>query len=409
MEKDEQRMTTRQGFAGLICMLLIAGCGRDGVEVHRTAVAVRGAIRMAVPFQGELEARRVEMIAVGVQGSSVLAELVPEGTRVEVGDLLARFDASQIKQDLARQENELVRARQELESLEKAELPLELLDMEAKRMDARTEREAEERFLESARGLKERGLMSEGEVVQQERKVEGLKARSEQMDTRIELTKKHVHTARLAKARAALEAAERQRDFTASQLGLCEVRAPVAGVATLVPLPVGGEYRTAHVGDTLFLNQIFLCLPDPSEHVVRGYVGEAELPWVKSGHAVEAVPSAFPNVRLTGRIESVGGMAQTRPGQPVWRKFFPVQIALDPVSEPMPVGISVRAEIVAGESENTLLLPREAVDWRGSQAWVRRLSAQGTAEDISVQTGLADATKVEIASGLAEGDVVQLP
>ena len=400
-----RQMRTRLGFAGLLLALALAGCGREAAETPRTAVAERGALRMAIPFQGELEARRVETISVGVQGSAVLSELVPEGTRVEKGDLLARFDASQIEQDLARQENEWVRARQELESLEKAELPLELLDMESKRLEARAEREAEERFLESARSLAERGLMSDGEVAQQEAKVAGLAARGEQMDVRIELTKKHVHAARLAKARAALEAAERQRDFTASQRALCEVRAPVAGTATLVPLPVGGEYRTAHVGDTLFRNQAFLCLPDPSEHVVRGFVGEAELPWVKTGSVVDAVPAAFPDMKLTGRVESVGGMAQTRPGQPLWRKFFPVQIALDPIPAPLPVGLSVRADVVAGESSNALLLPREAVEWRGGQSFVRKASG----EETEVKTGLADALRIEIVSGLSAGDEVRLP
>ena len=398
-------MKTRFGFAGGLLALVLAGCGREAAPAPRTAVAARGAIRMAIPFQGELEARRVETISVGVQGSAVLSELVAEGTRAEKGDRLARFDASQIEQDLARQENELVRARQELESLEKAELPLELLDMESKRLDAQAEVAAEERFLESARSLAERGLMSAGEVAQQEQKVAGLKTRGEQMDTRIELTKKHVHAARLAKARAALEAAERQRDFTASQLALCEVRAPVAGTAVLVPLPVGGEYRTAHVGDTLFRNQVFLCLPDPAEHVVRGFVGEAELPWVKPGSAVAAVPAAFPDVKLSGRVESVGGMAQTRPGQPAWRKFFPVQIALDPISEPLPVGISVRADVVAGESAHALTLPREAVEWRDGRSYVRKASG----EETEVKTGLADAARIEITSGLAEGDEVALP
>ena len=398
-------MKTRLGFAGGLLALALAGCGREAATAPRTAVVERGAIRMAIPFQGELEARRVETIAVGVQGSAVLSELVPEGTRVEKGDRLARFDASQIEQDLSRQENELVRARQELESLEKAELPLELLDMESKRMDAQAEVAAEERFLESARNLEERGLMSAGEVAQQEQKVAGLKTRGEQLDTRIELTKKHVHAARLAKARAALEAAERQRDFTASQLALCEVRAPVAGTAVLMPLPVGGEYRTAHVGDTLFRNQAFLCLPDPTEHVVRGFVGETELPWVKPGSAVAAVPAAFPDVKLSGRVESVGGMAQTRPGQPAWRKFFPVQIALDPISEALPVGISVRADVVAGESSDALTLPREALEWRGGRSFVRKASG----EETEVKTGLADAARIEITSGLAEGDEVALP
>ena len=400
-----RRKTISWACAGGLGALALVGCGRPAAEVPRTAAVARGTIRMEIPFQGELEARRVETIAVGVQGSAVLAELVPEGTRVEKGDLLARFDSSQIAQDLARQENELVRARQELDSLEKAELPLELLDMESKRLEARNEVEAEKRFLESARGLAERGLMSTGEVAQQEQKVAGLETRAEQMDVRIELTQKHVHAARLAKARAALEAAERQRDFTASQLALCEVRAPVAGTATLVPLPVDGEYRVAHVGDTLFRNQAFLCLPDPAEHVVRGYVGEAELPWVKPGHPVEAAPAAFPGVWLVGRVESVGGMAQTRPGQPAWRKFFPVQIALEPISEPLPVGLSVRADVLAGEATNALWLPREALVWREGRSYVWTASGAET----EVQTGLSDAARVEIVSGLAEGDEVRLP
>ncbi len=400
-----RRKTISWACAGGLGALALVGCGRPAAEAPRTAAVARGTIRMEIPFQGELEARRVETIAVGVQGSAVLAELVPEGTRVEKGDLLARFDSSQIAQDLARQENELVRARQELDSLEKAELPLELLDMESKRLEARNELEAEKRFLESARGLAERGLMSTGEVAQQEQKVAGLETRAEQMDLRIELTQKHVHAARLAKARAALEAAERQRDFTASQLALCEVRAPVAGTATLVPLPVDGEYRVAHVGDTLFRNQTFLCLPDPTEHVVRGYVGEAELPWVKPGHPVAAAPAAFPGVRLVGRVESVGGMAQTRPGQPAWRKFFPVQIALEPISEPLPVGLSVRADVLAGEATNALWLPREALVWREGRSYVWTASGAET----EVQTGLSDAARVEIVSGLAEGDEVRLP
>ena len=398
-------MTLHRLLPILAGALALGGCNRIPEPAAGTAVVTRGSIRMAVPFQGELAARHVEMITVGVQGAAVLSELAPEGTRVAAGDLLARFDTAQIEQDLARLENDLVRAQQELESLEKAELPLELIEMESKRLEMQAEFEGEERFLASARGLQERGLMSDGEVEQLERKVAGLRTRCTQMDTRIELTRQHVHGARLAKARAALAAAERQRDFTARQLALCEVRAPVDGVATLVPLPIDGEYRTVHVGDTLYRNQTFLCLPDPSEHVVHGYAGESELPWLEPGNAVVAVPAAFPHVKLTGRVESVGGMAQTRPDYPSWRKFFPVLIALDPVSEPLPVGISVRAEILAGESDQALRLPREAVEWRGNQAFVRKTSG----EEVEVQIGLADARFVEITSGLAEGEEVRLP
>lgn len=397
------------GMAMLGGALLLAGCAPPAEEAVRTAAAVRGPVRMTVPFQGELEARRVVKISVGVQGAAVLTELVAEGTPVAEGDLLVRFDSSRIEQDLAQQENELIRAQQELESLEKAELPLELLDMESKRMEARTELEAEARFLESARDLQDRGLMSAGEVEQQQRKVDALRKLGKQLETRLELTREHTHSARLAKARAALVMARQHRDFTARQLEACEVRAPVDGVATLVPLPVGGQYRSARVGDTLYRNQTFLCLPDPSDHVVRGFIGEAELPRVRTGFAVEAVPTAFPHLKLTGQVETVGGMAQSQPGQNAWRKFFPVQLALDPLPEPLPVGISVWAEIVAGESSDALLLPREAIDWRNGEAWVRRRTEKGDTENIRVEVGLSDDAQVEITNGLSDGDRVEIP
>jgi len=404
MNRKTKAMRIQLGFMALMG-LLASGCGRSGAVAPSTTPVVRDSIRMTVPFQGELAARHVEMIGLGMRGAAVLTELVPEGTSVKAGDLLARFDSSQIEQDLVGQENEVVRARQELVSLEKAELPLELLDLESTRMEAQAELDAEARFLQSVRKLEERGLMSEFEVAQQEEKVAGLQARQEQVATRLQLTKKHVHAGRLAKAQAALEAAEGQRDFTARQLDLCDVRAPVDGVATLVPLPVGRQYRTAHVGDTLYRNQIFLCLPDPTEHIVKGYILESELPWVQPGNAVEAIPAAFPHLRLTGRVDSVGRMAQTRPDEPVWRKYFPVVISLEPLQESMPVGISVRAEVVAGEAADALLLPREAIEWREGEAWVTRASG----ESVSVQTGLADLSRIEITEGLSEGDRVRLP
>jgi multidrug efflux pump subunit AcrA (membrane-fusion protein) len=176
-------------------------------DMAQSFLAEIGLIRMEIPFQGEMEARRVAMVSVGIQGSAVLTELAEEGRHVEKGDIVARLDSSQIEADLVRFEHDCERARQELESLEKAEIPLDILDMQAQLLAAENEWQAEERFLEAATGLMVRGLMAEGEIEQQTGKVAGLKAKVEQTRQRMELTQKHVHVARLAKAKAALAAA----------------------------------------------------------------------------------------------------------------------------------------------------------------------------------------------------------
>ena len=366
-------------------------------------------IRQTVPFQGELEARNMLQIAVGLQGSAVLAEIAPEGTRVRKGNILARFDSAQIEQDLARQENECVRTRQELESLEKAELPLELLDLESQRADLLAELEAETAFLETARDLASRGLMSDTEILRQREKLAALQLKADRAGTRLRLTSEHLHAARLAKARAALEAAERQRDFTARQLALCEIRAPADGTVSHVPLPVGGEYRTAHVGDNLFRNQVFLCIPQDADCVVRGYVEESALPCIRPGAPAVAVPAAFPDLRLPGRVESVGAMARTRPGQPVWRKYFPVSIALDHLPRELPAGLTVRVEITAGEAASALSVPRAALEDREGRLWVERRTPSGAAAPAEVEIGWTDSEYAEIRSGLSEGDLVRCP
>lgn len=86
-----------------------------------------------------------------------------------------------------------------------------------------------------------------------------------------------------------------------------------------------------------------------------------------------------------------------------------MQIALEDCPDYLPVGISVRAEILAGVATNVLRVPREAVEWRDGGAWVRVLLADGREEPRPIEAGLADATHVEVRAGLEEGMRVLAP
>ena len=391
------------------CGPAAGGAGEGGGEARVAAVSRGDVVRVAV-MQGEVTARHVERIAAGVQGPAVLAELAEEGTRVEAGDVVARFESAQLEQDLARQEGEAVRAAQELSALEKAELPLEVLELEGKLKEAEEALEGEKAFAGALRELAGRGLAGEGEVAQQEAVAAAAETRVRQLEERAALTKGHLHAARLAKARAALEAAERQRDFTRRQLEACTVRAPVAGRVSLPPVSIGGEFRTARVGDALFRNQVFLCLPEEGEYVLRGDVGEGDLPGIAEGARARVAVAAFPDLELEGRVERVGALAQSRPGEAAWKKAFPVVVALEGVPEGFPVGLSARAEIEAGAARGVLKVPRAALSWGGdgrAEASVR--GKDGGVRRVAVDTGLAGTMECEVRGGLAEGDEVLLP
>lgn len=366
----------------------------------------------STPFRGTLEARNLAVLTVPVQGSAVLVDILPDGSRVAKGDCVARFDTSQLQQDLARQENDRTRARQERKSLESAELPLERLDLENQLAAAEADAGSERDFLDSLRGLADRGLVSPAEIARQEQKVADAAHRLDQMRRRLDLTTRLLHPARIAKARAAEQAAAQLVAFTKSQLDACTVRAPADGVLGLLPLSISGEWRVPQVGDTLFRNQAFLCIPAPGGFLLSGLVSEADLPSIAPGAPVLAHSPAFPDIPLRGTVESVGRLARSSPSSP--RPGFPVRIALDSDATPadLPLGVSVLADVFSPPVTNVLAVPRAAVDWSSAAPTVLGRPAASPSSPprrIPFSPGAADDSLVQILSGLDASWEIFLP
>lgn len=377
-------------------MAAAAGCGQrsDGGDGAATwQRAERGEVRPWTAVAGEVQPRRVERIASKLQGAGVLVELAKEGERVEAGAVVARFETSQLEQDLARQEAEVERARQEVSSLEGAELPLEILELEASVGDAEGELESEKAFLETSEGLAGRGLMGEGEIERQKERVAAVEQRLERQRKRLELTQKELHPARLGKARAALAAAEAARDFTKGQLALCEVRAEGGGVVSLVALPLGGELRTADVGDTVYRNQTFMTLPDIGEMVAETWVGERD--WGRIEVGARAEVEAAGGGRVEGVVESVGRIAHD--GR------YPVRIALEDAIE-WPAGMSVVAKVAGAAATNVVRVRRSALLWTDGRPWLWGQGDDGAPVRRDVTLGILDGEWAEVVDGLAEGD-----
>jgi multidrug efflux pump subunit AcrA (membrane-fusion protein) len=393
----------------LAAVCLAAGCGvreegqGDGGE--RWVAAERREVRpAATPVRCELAARRVVQVSSPLPGAAVLEWVAEEGTRVEEGDEVARFDASQWEQDALKLSNEWFRARQERLALENAELPLERLELEEAAQEAAEAARAEAEFGATAKGLAERGLMGEGEVERQYAAADAASAKAEKASRRLELAEKHLHPARLAKARAAEEAAERQWKQAAGLAEACRVRAPAAGVASLVPLWFNGEWRPAQVGDSLARNQAFLKIADPREAVLSGAVGEGDLAAVREGWRAEGRPAAFPGVALKGRVESVGTVARVEP-QGGGRRAFPVRIGVEGADGALPLGVTVDAWVFPPEETDAVTIPRSALEWHDGAAGVVMEGNEWRA----VELGGADGEWVVVRSGLAEGERVRVP
>jgi multidrug resistance efflux pump len=392
------------GAAGAVAWGIRAGRPGAGADAPDGFVIAEAPFELWSRYEGRLAARRVETVSSRFNGGATIVELAAEGTRVRRGDRLVRFDSFQVENDLARLDREYAVAESELRNLEKAALPLELRELETSLIEARYNHGAEAQYVEDAKDLVKEGLVSAREVERQQLKVDGLRAKIDQTELRLQLLKDHVHPARLEEARAKLDAAARQHALIKEQYAQCTVTSPCDGEVVHLPLPFGTEIRTARVGDTVFKNQEFLCIPDPSEWIVRCEVPEQELGRVSPGALVLLTPRAWPLMCLTGTVESVSAMAQARGGD-AGPRCFPASIRVHEAPAEMKSGLSVRAAVLSHRIDRTPVIPRAAVRWEGGEPYAR-INAPGGPVRHKLKLGPGNEEVFVILDGLRAGDSV---
>ena len=356
-------------------------------------------------YDGSLESRVQKDIMSVMGGSAAVMELAPEGAQVREGDVLVRFDSSQAERDVLKLERDYAAAKAEYESLSKAKLPLELRDLEARLGDARVTRASEARYLEDCRQLRGEMLISEQEVKQQEIKVEAANAQVDNLEFQLDLTRKYLHPSALERAEAAMVAAEQELTLARKQLDNCTVKAPADGMVVYRPVHVGGEYRTVRVGDTLYRNLPFMALPDMSKPLVQCNVPESELSLVRVGSDAQVVPVAYPDLKLRGKVESVGSMAQSVVGRPDWQRYFRVTIGLVESDARLRSGMSVRAHILSYAALDAMAIPRTAVRWENDRPSCEVIRV-GRKIRRDLQLGTANEQFFEVLKGLEPGERV---
>lgn len=365
-----------------------------------------GPFRLWTELEGELAARTVAPVYSRIHGPATLVFIIPEGAPVRKGDVVARFDAFQIEQELNRLDREVAVAETDRRMLEQAIIPLELADLDAAVFDARAAWQSEAAFLEDSVELREDGLVSAQEMEQHRMKVEGLRARAEQLEARRALTQEHLHPARIQEAAAKLEAALRQRESMREQRAFAVLKAPAEGEAVYVPLALGGERRTVRIGDTLFRNQEFLCIPDPSEWIARGNVPEQDLSRVRPGMPAQILPRAFPGLVLTGAVDRVSAMGHLDSRSP-GRRVFPATLRVESVPPEMKSGLTVLIRMLSRDTPRAVLVPRRAVRWEEGKPFCRVRTGTGRSELRELKLGAGNEQAFEVLSGLSPGDWVE--
>jgi HlyD family secretion protein len=225
--------------------------------------------------------------------------------------------------------------------------------------------------------------IKENEVIRWKDEVDTLQVGVDPQD--IELNQ-----AKVAQAEAKLKIAE-------DNINGLTLIAPIAGTIMNI---------SAVPGQTIGNNTNIIRIADLTKPILEVYLDETDLDQLVVGYETEVVFDAFDINVFTGKVISITPEL-VKNGNVVYAHGL---VELDPSSfgKPfnLPLGLNASVDVIGGRSENTLLIPIEALRPLGDGSYAVFVVENGTPTLRMVEVGLTDFTSAEILSGLKVGEEV---
>jgi len=199
------------------------------------------------------------------------------------------------------------------------------------------------------------------------------------------------------------------------RLAKTEVRAPIDGTVTAVPIKIG---ETAVASATGIAGSSLMTIADVGSIMAEVNVDEADIARVAVGQQAKVFPAAFPDQPLTGKVESVAMAPKSAmPGAQSQGRSYVVKLRLDDPKLALRSGMTCRVEIVVGSSAAKPAVPIQAVlseEVAGigkDKEHVKNASyvfvvQDGKAKKTLVELGLSDDANQEVTKGLAPGQTI---
>jgi HlyD family secretion protein len=379
------------GLGILVLLYLIYSYSHQTPLKIHVAKVERGPIRSLISTNGKVEPIQ-NFEAHAPISTTVKQILVKEGDHVHQGQLLLQLDDDAIRSQAARALAQVKTAQAAQAALKSGGTQEEVLTLNTQVIKARDARDAAQRNLDAYRHLQQEGAASPGEVHQAEVVLAGAQA-----DLNLLEQKQKDRYSQPEIARTDAQAAEAQAAYEDAEDALRKsaIRAPFDGTVYSIPVKVGAFVQT---GD-LLLQQA-----DLSHVLVRAFVDEPDVGRLLAGQRVEISWDALPGRAWTGSVNTVPATVKLR----VNRNVGEVTCLIDNQDLRLLPNVNVGVTIVIAEHSDVLTLQRDALHMDDSRPYVFRIDDHRLRRQ-SVESSLQNLTRVEITSGLSQGDEIALP
>lgn len=185
-------------------------------------------------------------------------------------------------------------------------------------------------------------------------------------------------------------------DDAVSQLNDTIIRAPIDGVIIGKPIPAGQA-----VAPGISSPMVILTVADMSKMQIETQVDESDIGKVKIGQTVTFTVDASPGKNFTGVVSNISSKANVQQNV----VYYNVVIDVDSPDGLLKPTMTARVAIGVGESNGALVIPLSAVKSNNGQQYVVVMK-HGTTQNVPITTGMNSDDKVEVTSGLTEGDQI---
>ena len=369
----------------------------------------------------------------GGTGASVILSLLPEGTPVKTGDVLARLDSATYD-EMYRQQT--ITVEQAKASHLQAELNLEIAQlavreyregmvqetlkgMEGAIALADSDLSRATQRLGWTKRMNEKGYASVAQIMSDQDSVARMEYSLKRQLSALDLFRRFTEPKTIKTLQGQVKAAEtvlgnetirlqRQLERLAllkKQVDRCTITAPQDGV--LFYYKGEGQRRTVQIeeGVEVRQKQPLFYLPDLSTMEVVTALNESVVDRVRPGLPAQVSFEAFPKLSLPAHVVSVSQIpvVQSDRGEDI--RYFIGTVKLDRSSPELKPGMTTLVEIMLARQDDVLAIPHQAVrSDRGKKFCY--LAHEEELERRELKIGHDTRDMVEVLAGLEEGDLV---
>src|SRR5579862_943761 len=375
---------------------LLAGCGKEKSKEEAaeaaTPVTLETAVHGAIDHMVTADAILYPINQANVTpkiSAPVKRVLVNRGDHVRAGQIVAELESADLAAAANESKSQYEQSQAAFQTTTGATVPDDKTKAEADVQSARQVFDAAKKLYDNRVALQKEGALAQ-------KLVDDAKVALVQAQSQLETAQRHLEGLNqvsqrnaIAGAQAQLNAAKAHHENAAVQLSYAQIRSPINGIVA---------DRSVYPGEMPASGTPIISIVDISRVVARANVPVKE---AASIHVGRPARISGPEGDLAGKVTVVSPAVDPN------TTTVEVWVELENPGERLKPGGSVRVSIIAETLQNVIVVPAVALlnsDEGGQKVMV--VSKDSIAHERKVSVGVRQGDRVQIASGLQEGEQV---